>query len=247
LNFQKPLSKHAGVLNEFANATDFDLVQSCLEGDEEAIRRLQATFGEPAVGFLVRSGASSEEAREIVQMVLTDCLTPRAERDTPLASYNGRCALASWLNTVALNRLISFRRSEQRRSQRERRHIDEDPTISIGTGSSGEKVLATEERTVEAPLLELMRTALEAAFAQLPPEQFVMLQLSHADGLRQHELGAMFGCGAPTVSRAIERALQQVRADTLAHIRKRDPWLHLQWDDFLALCRSATPTCLGVD
>jgi RNA polymerase sigma-70 factor len=235
------------VLNGIAHPADFDLVQSCLEGDEGAIRRLQLSCGELATAFLIRSGASPGEARELVQTVLTDCVIQRAERPPRLASYTGRCALSTWLSTVALNELLSERRRKQRQSERDRRHLESNSKVAASKESSGETVLTTRDERTEAPLLELMRGALEHAFAQLPPEQFVMLQLSHADGLRQHELAAMFGCGAPTVSRTIERAMRQIQTTTLARIRAADPWLQLEWDDFLALCRSATPGCLGFD
>jgi RNA polymerase sigma factor (sigma-70 family) len=247
LQFLKAPHKHARVLTEMANPADFDLVQSCLEGDETAIERFQTRCGEPAVAFLVRAGATTEEAREIVQTVLTDCVMTHGTRRPRLATYSGRCALSSWLNTVALNQLLFDRRTKERQSGRDRRYLESDPSVSAYTESSGETVLAIREQATEAPLLELMRSALEAAFARLPAEQFVMLQLSQADGLRQHEIAAMFGCAASNVSRTVDRAMRQIQADTITQLRANDPWLELQWDDFLALCRSATPGCLGAD
>ena len=75
----------------------------------------------------------------------------------------------------------------------------------------------------------------------------MLLQLKHCDGLRGAELGKMFGCDESVISRRLDKAQERIAAMTLWKIRQTDPWLELKWTDFLELCRSATPSCFGLD
>ena len=33
----------------------------------------------------------------------------------------------------------------------------------------------------------------------------------------------------------------------MRYVRAKDPWLDLKWDDFMDLCRVATPACFGTE
>ena len=57
----------------------------------------------------------------------------------------------------------------------------------------------------------------------------------------------MFDCSIASVSRQVARASQEIAEATLQYIKATDPWLELQWEDFLELCRSASPACFGVE
>ena len=215
------------------NLSDLHLVEKCVENDEAAIALLQSDFGPRITAFLLGAGASSPEAQETVKSLWADCLTPNKAGNVRLMRYNGTCALQTFLNRVALNALLTRKRMDTRREKRfpssENGNLPDAPAGDLQT---------------EAPLLELMRDAIQFAFEHCSPEEFVILNLEHYDELERGELARMFGCSKATVSRLLDKARVTVAESTMSFLRQRDPWLELQWEDFLKLCRTATPACL---
>jgi hypothetical protein len=92
-----------------------------------------------------------------------------------------------------------------------------------------------------------MRGAVETAFQKCDAEDFVLVQLAHANGLLGRELAVMYSCSEAKISRDLERARRSISAATLDYVREQDPWLELQWEDFLELCSVVSPACFGVE
>ena len=86
---------------------DIDLVQQCLEGNEEAVSELKRSLTPFLSKVLGSYGASRDEIDEILAKLWGDCLVgPR-----PLFHvFNGRSALKSWLTAICVNRWISLKR-----------------------------------------------------------------------------------------------------------------------------------------
>ena len=95
--------------------------------------------------------------------------------------------------------------------------------------------------------MEIMRGAVEAAFRECDAEDFLLVQLAHANGLLGRELARMFACSEAKISRDLERAKRKIAAATMGYVRAQDPWLELQWEDFVELCRVVSPACFGVE
>ena len=242
---QRPPLSTRRVYEVIAHPEDFQLAQKCLEGETPAISALQESFAAPVLKFLLHTGASLEEATEVVDALWADCLAPMGRGHIRLTGYNGRCALLTWLNTVALNCLLSRKRTERNRATLFETRSDFSAQDDENSSTPIAEV-AEVERLDQAPLLDLMRVAIERAFAECPPEDFVLLQLAHSDGLKLAELARIFGTSRSSIDRQIARAGRELQAATLAAIRSIDPWIELEWSDFVELCRSASPTCFGV-
>lgn len=230
--------------------SDFELCHDCIEGDEAAISLLQHQFGPVTASYLIGAGASPSEAIEIVNSLWADVLVSAGDRPPALVRYDGSCALQTWLNTVALNKLLTRKRKETRWKRIISR--DGDSPGDDGGNDSNETPAASrpdpEPATFrEAPLVEIMEAAVETAFLSCDPEDFVLLQLKHLDGLLGAELGRIFGCDESVISRRLGKAQERIASTTLAKVRETDPWLDLKWPDFVDLCRTATPACFGVD
>lgn len=224
---------------------DFHLAQECLEEKTSALAYLQKEYREPVIAFLQSAGALPHEAREIVAELWSDCITSQTDTLPKLARYNGNCALKTFLNTVALNTLLTRRRRETKRDA-----IFSPTEIVAGKPESDTSFSAKDtapKEFVEVPLLNLMREAIETAFKECPAEDFVLLQLAHTDGLRVIELAQMFRCDAGTISRRLGRAEHGINTGTLACIKATDPWLELKWEDFIELCGAASPACFGLE
>jgi len=224
---------------------DFHFCHDCLEGDHAAITELQKRFGPSTEAYLVGAGAEAEEAIEVVASLWADLLAPSGDQPPRLARYSGLSSLRTWLNAVALNSMLARKRSEQRRL----RHIAPQGHTAEGEEERSHASMADPDAAVpgDPPLIEIMRDSLERAFLECEPEDFVILQLKHCDGIRGTELAVMFGCDETVISRRLTKAQQHIGAVTLLQIRQTDPWLELKWEDFVELCRTATPACFGLD
>ncbi len=218
------------------NLSELHLVQRCVENDEAAIALLQSTYGGRIVAFLVGAGAGGEEARETVKSLWADCLTPPKRGTVRLLRYNGECELQTFLNRVALNSLLTRKRIDGRRLKNFPPSESPEPANAF-----------SDEPPPETMLLEIMRDAVQFAFEHCTPEEFVILNLEHYDELERAELARMFGCSKATVSRLLDKARVTVAENTMAFLRRRDPWLELKWEDFLELCRTTTPACFGIE
>ncbi|TCO91342.1 RNA polymerase sigma factor (sigma-70 family) [Chthoniobacter flavus] len=224
------------MLDVLPHPEDFLLAQKCLEGDVRAIRQLQETYANPIKEYLLHRGATPHEAEDVTDSLWADCLAERPGNRPRLATYAGNSALQAWLKAVALNRLVQQKRREKR-----------DPIV-IGDPPEGKPVPPVHEPPqVEAPLLEIMRGAVEAAFHECDAQDFVLVQLAHANGLLGRELAVMFSCSEAKISRDLERARKSIAGVTLGYVRQKDPWLDLQWEDFLELCKVVSPACFGVE
>jgi RNA polymerase sigma factor (sigma-70 family) len=216
---------------------DFDLAQRCLEGGAGAIREFQETYRPVLMAYLRSAGATLGEAEEVTEWLWADCLHERAGQRPRLANYAGQAALKSWLYPVALNHLIGRKRQQNYWSE----------ILQEGLDAERLEAVVGPEGSAEAPLMALMREAVEAGFQACAPEEFVILQLARMDGLQLGELATMFNCSKSKIDRDLEQAEKTVAEATLSYIRQADPWLELKWKDFVELCRVASPACFGLD
>lgn len=238
---------HTTLDQHLAHLDDFHLAQRCLDQDAEAILWLRGHLTTVVAACLMRSGAQPAEALQLCENLLADLVMPMGKRRPRLVCYTGRCSLATWLHTVALNERVDRKRKEER--WRTLIPASLNPS-AMETGEECEPSWLSdpdEEESREAPLLELMRKAIEAAFLSCAPEDFVLLQLVHCDGLLRKELAVMFRCDPSRITERLAKAQEGIARTTLRHLHASDPWLELKWDDFTELCRTATPTCFGLD
>src|SRR5438270_6477411 len=94
---------------------DLLFVKRVLEGDEGAACVLQGRYDARVKGALCKRGASGTEAEDLLADLWADCFGSSGKR--LLLQYAGRCALSSWLITVATNRLIDFKRRQAFRGE----------------------------------------------------------------------------------------------------------------------------------
>lgn len=149
-----------------------------------------------------------------------------------LSYYNGRCSLKSWLATCATRRFIDLRR-------RGRTRTDFLETQGEGPANPSGAAPAPSPGQSEPDLITLLRESLEHALAACSAEDRLMLRLVYIEGLTQREIGTMWRYHESKVSRQLDRAMRAIAAGTLAKVKERDPFLVLEWADFLEMCESS--------
>jgi RNA polymerase sigma factor (sigma-70 family) len=211
---------------------DLAFVQRVLSVDAEAASELRRRYQGKLVGVLRARGANQTEAEDLVADLWTDCFGARGEnRPTLLTKYQGRCALESWLLTVATHRLVDLKRRQSFRV--------EVPSSPDSPDDFFDRRAHPEKATSEKHLLHLLREAIKRAFATQDAEAILMLKLVHLHQLTQREIARMWGWHESKVSRTLEVTRQNVARVILSELKKVDPWLELRWEDFVELCASS--------
>ena len=212
---------------------DLAFVQRVLASEPSAAAELRSRYQGKLVGVLRSRGANQTEAEDLVADLWTDCFAPRGNRQVLLTKYQGRCALESWLLTVATNRLVDLKRRQSFR-------VDVPPSPDSPGEDFFDRRAQPEKPTSERPLLNLLRTAIQHAFAKQDEDAILMLKLVHLHQLTQRELSRMWGWHESKVSRTLDVTRQSVAKIILAELKKVDPWLELRWEDFVELCAGSS-------
>ena len=205
---------------------DVDLVQQCIEGNEEAISELKRSLTPFLSKVLGSYGASKDEIDEILAQLWGDCLVgPR-----PLVS----CVQWPIGTEIVVNRDL-----------REPLDFAE---ASGGAAYSGDSFADPRCRRSAPPakaatshpdssIIEILGPALREAFAACDVEELVLLQLVHMHGVTQREIASLWKWHESRVSRHIKRAEEKIADLTLRAVKETDPYLELGWQDFVELCR----------
>lgn len=223
------------------HVNDQELVAAALQGDvaacaeinsDETIRWLQAV--------LVKRGASPTEAADLTADLMADCFGGKTDKPPLLEKYNGQGKLRAFLTRAAINRLIDLKRHQKFEGSLPEHHRESGVADEFDM-LAGEQDMAPEEEH----LMALLRDALLHAFSRCDPLNLVLMRLVVIHGVRQDLVGGLFGWSQSKVSRAISSVMQTIKEETMAEIQRADPWLDLEWEDFLTLCRSSTDFLVG--
>lgn len=212
---------------------DLAFVQRVLASEPAAAGELRTRYHGKLVGVLRARGANPTEAEDLIADLWTDCFAPRGTRQILLTKYQGRCALESWLLTVATNRLVDLKRRQSFR-------VDVPSSTPDSPEDFFDRRAHPEKATSEKPLLKLLHASIQSAFAKQDADAILMLKLVHLHQLSQREISRMWGWHESKVSRTLEVTRQSVAKIILAELKKIDPWLELRWEDFVELCAGST-------
>lgn len=219
---------------------DLELAEAALEGDEEACRAVRDLVQSPGIKQrLVGRGARPSEADDILGDLLTDCFGGQKAKGglhVILGKYNGACTLNSFFHLIAMNRLISLKRKQKRTVSLEKESDDDQfdghPLGADDLPDPGG--VATEEAVIDT-----LRAALLKALPSVDQEKLVLLRLIHSYRVSQKKIGEMWGWSDAKVCRQMAALIEELRTATLAAVKELDPWLQVEWDDFVGLCRES--------
>lgn len=180
-----------------AGPSDEDLLRMIAEKrDREAFRAFFHRYAGKLRAFLIRGGASSDEADEAAQETLM-AVWRRAETFDP-----NRASAAAWLFTIARNRRIDLLRRGARPQP-----DPEDPLYRPDPPKPAEAALSQDRRD------EAVRRAIGA----LSAEQIAVVQLSFFEGLAHAEIADRLTLPLGTVKSRLRLAFQRLRSELGDH------------------------------
>ncbi len=207
---------------------DIQLAEDCLAGKADAWESLRTRLQGPLLATLIGRGASPTEAEDVLADLWSDTILKGGERGL-LERYDGSYSLKCWFSCIATNRLVDLKRRQ--------RFVGEIPTSAAGDEpNSFDTLPSPRNATPDSALLHLMRDSLRAALRELEPETRLFLRLAYLEGVTQREIAAVFDMDESKISRQLRAAMEHVGERTLTIVRARDPYLTLNWEDFLELC-----------
>jgi RNA polymerase sigma factor (sigma-70 family) len=201
---------------------DGEQMRKAQQGDPDALTVLRHQCHPALVNILLARGANQTEVEDILADIWSDCVPGAADKPSLLARFGGKYSILSWLARVAANRWIDLKRRAMKHADREETRLDDLPGYPAGLEDDS--------------LLDLLRESLRTAFDRCSGGAMVMLRLVYVHGLTQREVGHMFGWSESKVSRALSRAMEQIKMRTLQELKRHDARLELCWEDFLGLC-----------
>lgn len=175
------------------------LCRAIAGGDGRAFAELVERFQHRIYAFCRRMIGDPEEAEDLAQDVFLTVYRNAAE-------FRGESSFATWIYRIARNQTLNRIKYLERRGRSARRSLDE----------VGEDRLGSDRRS-PLELVEGQQTAtlVQAAIAQLPEQQRVVLVLRDLEGLSYEEIVDITGLAQGTVKSRIHRA-RTALADRLA-------------------------------
>ncbi len=224
-----------------AETNELKLVERALAGDNTACAEIRSKENTSWLEvLLVKRGASSTEAVDLTADLFADCFGAKLGKPPLLEKFNGLGKLRAFLSRAAINRLIDLKRHQKFEGNL--------PTPSEGAAPTDEFDLLEGDSLVqpsEDTLVALLRDCLTIAYAECDPIALLLLRLVFVHRVNQAKAGELLGWSQSKVSRSLSAAMETLREATLREVHAADPWLELEWEDFITLCRSSSDFLVG--
>jgi RNA polymerase sigma-70 factor (ECF subfamily) len=180
---EHPLSAHRGIMA--------DLLQRIAErADPAAFRELYEAYGPRVKAYMMRKGADAGTAEDLAQETLLTVWRKAA-------LYAGdRGSMTTWVFAIARNLRID----------RLRREV---PWQELPEGRLAEA--SSEPMPDEAMAEKERQERVQAALAELPPEQKDVVSLAYLEGLSHSEIAQRLGLPLGTVKSRMRIAYQKIR------------------------------------
>jgi len=181
-------------------ATDFDLVQRMLAGDEAAFERFfDASYPLLYRFALVRLGFDRDAAGDVAQAAICKAIGK-------LRTFRGEAALMTWLCTFCRHELYAFHRRNPGRLEVEL--VEDDPEIRAAL----ESLRASTSQDLEAWLdRDKAASIVQRVLDHLPQHYADALEWKYIDEIPVQEIGVRLGLGPKAAESLLTRARRAFR------------------------------------
>jgi len=219
------------------HSADFEFAQDLLNGDQAAWQRFEVELKPAILRKLAGLGATDADADEVLGILMEKIWAQKK-----LEAYTGSGPLSGFLRTMAANAWLEYLRKHRRMVPATSLARDEDGETDVM-----ERLARNEsEAPQESPLAQLLRDALVHALSRVDAEALLVMRLSLLQDVKQRDLCLLWGgCHEGTISRKKAEALEQIRDETLAYLKEREPSLQISWQDLLEACGEGADAILG--
>lgn len=226
-----------GFVNVALMHADMERVERFLGGDLRAFEQLREELDPNILRTLLSKSIDGVLARDILDSIWAACVPGSAgdgDGQCLLEKYSGKAALKSYLTRAAINRYLDYLRSSEIRRRKD----------------LGDSETPHEERLRELPgqedagvfddgLAELLKKAIAFAFGECAPDGLLMWRLCARYEIKQKELAPIWGCDEATISRRMEKCMEDIKTMIQKELHRLEPGLQLDWEDVLELSRSS--------
>ena len=189
-----------------STATDADLLASHCAGDPDAFAELVKRHRDRLWAVALRTTGDPEEAADAVQDALISAYR-RADQ------FRGDAAVTTWLHRIVVNASLDRMR---------RRAVRPWVPLPEESGEAGPRSVLADEAALADPrdAMEARETSLEiqAALAELPPDQRAAIVLVDLEGYSVEEAAQILECPTGTVKSRCFRGRAKL-AERLRHLR----------------------------
>ncbi len=181
-----------------AQLTDRQLVDSSIEGSDEAFEQIFDRYKRPVAMVAAKYFRRPEQIEEVIQISF-------AKAFTELARFRGQhdASLGSWLGRIAANTCLDQIRSKKRKPE------DLNCDLSPGEAETLLDLAVSEEQTAEENLA--VRDLSQKLLSRLADDDRALLHMLYADEMSVAEIAALLGWSQSKVKIRAWRARNLLR------------------------------------
>jgi RNA polymerase sigma-70 factor (ECF subfamily) len=186
------------------------LARACAAGSEPAWDAFLIRYREKLYETGLQITREDSQARELADSLYADLygtVTREGARVSKLATYTGRGSLEGWLRTVMAQEYVNRYRKTKR-------------LVSLDEESEEGTQFAAPERAEETVADPRLLAAIDAALAELPPEDRFVLASYYLDGRTLAEIARQLGVHESTISRKVDKLAKSLKKQILARLSK---------------------------
>ncbi|MEJ7730847.1 MAG: hypothetical protein WKG00_16720 [Polyangiaceae bacterium] len=193
------------------HAGDLYLACACVDGDRRALELFERCILDRVGGSLRRLDPAPTFVDDVKQLLREKLFIPAAGA-AKIAHYRGTGALEGWVRIAAIRTGRNLLRST-----RAGQPPSSDDSIAVGLAAAPDAELEYMRGRYASEFAEVFREVL----AEQAARDKNVLRLYFVDGLRSGAIGKVYGVHAATVRRWIEKAREEMLAETRRRLAAR--------------------------
>ena len=188
---------------------DSELVEKLKEGNEEAFRKVLATYQKLVLNCAFKFLRNKESAEDVTQEVFLEVFES-------IRSFKGQSRLSTWIYRIAVTKSLN----EIKHQKRKKRFAvllnlfdesREEERFLASEGSGPEKGIENQERA----------QILSRALAKLPESQRIAFALSKVEGMSYEEISSLLSVSIPAVESLLHRAKANLATQLYSYYKKQ--------------------------